>query len=290
MSWIELHITTTAEHADAWSLELPSWGAKAITLKDAGDQPIYEPSPQTPRVWPITIVTALFEQDQPIEPLIAHLNIQENIISFDIHALEDEDWVRRSLAHFKPLNFGNRLWICPSWEQPPDPNGVNVILDPGLAFGTGTHPTTALCLEWLDENIKNQRLAIDYGCGSGILGIAAHQLGVKKIIAVDNDPQALLAATHNAQQNTISSLDFVTQLPDEAILKPADLILANILAQPLISLAPKLASLIIKQGHIVLSGVLVDQVEAVKHAYLPWFDFQPPVFKEEWVRLVGVKH
>lgn len=291
MAWIELHITTTAEYADAFSFQLNECGAKAVTFKDASDDhPIYEPTPNTPRIWPTTIVVGLFEKDhQPLDSLIAHLEKQQEITSLHIVTLEDEDWVRRSLDQFKPLCFGKRLWIYPSWHKPPDSNTINVMLDPGLAFGTGTHPTTALCLEWLDQHITNQSLAIDYGCGSGILGIAAYRLGVKKIIAVDNDPQALTAAIHNAEQNGIPASAFTTQLTDISLSEPAPLVMANILAQPLISLAPLLSDQTLVNGSIVLSGILTHQIDEVLQAYTPWFDMQLPVFKEEWVRLAGVK-
>jgi ribosomal protein L11 methyltransferase len=296
MSWTELHIKTTASHIDELSHALTQFGACAITLKDAGDQPIYEPTPMTPRVWAETIIVGLFEEDQSIEPVLAYLDKQQkeqHLHSFHINSIQDEDWVRRSLSSFKPLQFGNRLWICPSWCQPPDPKAINVILDPGLAFGTGTHPTTALCLEWLDKKVTSKMLlAIDYGCGSGILGIAAHKLGVKKIIAIDNDTQALSATMQNAQQNNIDSDIFTVQLasePSESIEAKAAIVLANILAKPLISLAPKLAKLTKIEGYIVLSGLLANQVEEVKQAYDPWFEMQPAVFKEDWACLVGIR-
>jgi ribosomal protein L11 methyltransferase len=390
MPWIEFHIKTTADHTDELERELTLLGAGAITLKDAGDQAIYEssiyessihepsidepsihepsihepgihessihessihessihepsihepgihessihessihessihePSIHEPsiyeprmtamRIWAETIMVALFEQDHPTAPVLSYLEKQQReqrVQSFHTHPVEDEDWVRRSLDSFKPLCFGKRLWICPSWHEPPDSNAINVILDPGLAFGTGHHPTTALCLEWLDQQVTSQDLIIDYGCGSGILGIAAHQLGAKKIIAVDNDPEALNAAIKNAQQNNISSLVFTARLPGDiqeaaadimlsdivladivlADIVLADIVLANILAQPLMTLANTLANLTKPQGHIVLSGILIHQVDEVKKAYEPWFNMHPAVFKEEWACLVG---
>jgi ribosomal protein L11 methyltransferase len=292
MPWIELHITTTAEHTNELSQQLTEFGANAITLKDAGDQPIYEPSATTPRIWAETIIVGLFEHDHPIEPVIAYLNAQKSqhaLQTFAIHTVADEDWVRRSLDSFKPLCFGDRLWICPSWQTPPAPNAINVILDPGLAFGTGTHPTTSLCLEWLDQHVNNQALAIDYGCGSGILGIAAQKLGVRKIIAVDNDPQALIATLQNAEQNNLLPPVFTAHLSDVPLAETADIVLANILAKPLTALAKTLADLTKPQGYIVLSGILASQTEEINQAYEPWFDMQLPVFKEDWVRMVGIK-
>jgi ribosomal protein L11 methyltransferase len=292
MSWIELHITTTAEYTDAISDQLNLFGANAITLKDAGDQPIYEPTATTPRIWTETIIVGLFEGNHPIEPIVTYLENQQaqhHLSAFHLNHVADEDWVRRSLDQFKPLCFGKRLWICPSWHKAPEPNAVNVTLDPGLAFGTGTHPTTALCLEWLDEHINDQAIVIDYGCGSGILGIAAYKLGAKKIVAIDNDPQALIATLQNAEQNNVYPPIFTTQLSSKPIKIKANIILANILAQPLIALANQLADLTETRGHIVLSGILNTQTQEVMKAYEPWFIMQPPVLKEDWVRLVGIK-
>lgn len=292
MSWIEIHIITTAEYAEELSRHLSLEGANAVTWQDAGDQPIYEPSAATPRIWAETTLIGLFPSDYPLAPLTAYLAARQalgHITAFHTHRLEDEDWVRRSLDSFKPLCFGKRLWICPSWHQPPDPRAVNVILDPGLAFGTGTHPTTALCLEWLDQHVHHQALAIDYGCGSGILGIAAYQLGVKRVIAVDNDPQALTATAQNAARNQISDTVFTTQLASAPLRAQADIVLANILAQPLIDLANHLSEQTMSGGCLVLSGILRSQLDVVKAAYAPWFDMQPPAFKEEWGRLVGIK-
>lgn len=292
MAWTEFHITVSAEHADSLSHQLSLLGAEAVTFKDAGDQPLYEPAPDTARVWNETVVIGLFGHEQPVAPLVNYLEEQRDlgtIKHFRVEKIEDEDWVRRSLDQFKPLQFGSRLWICPSWIDSPDPAKVNVILDPGLAFGTGTHPTTALCLEWLDANIHSQPLVIDYGCGSGILALAALKLGAKEVRAVDNDPQALEATARNGEQNGLCSPVLTTYLPNELPHQQADLIIANILARPLIELAPVFAELVKIGGKILLSGILNVQTEEVIQAYSRWFLMQPAVYKEEWARLEGTR-
>lgn len=292
MPWIELHITTSAKHANELSDQLTSLGAKAVTFKDGGNQPIYEPSHSTPRVWEETIVTGLFAFEYPLSSVITHLENDQKeglITHFQLKEMADEDWVRASLDSFKPMKFGKRLWICPSWQTPPDQQGINIILDPGLAFGTGTHPTTALCLEWLAENIHSEQWVIDYGCGSGILGIAALKLGAVEVAAVDHDPQALETAKENGIQNNLYPPNFTTFFPDELIKKQADLIIANILAKPLIELAETFAKLTKLNGKIILSGILKGHIEDVIDAYKPWYTMQQPVSKEEWVRLVGIR-
>ena len=293
MAWLEIHIKTSDKHANELSDELNQLGALAVTFKDAGDQPIYEPSPDNPRLWHETIVIGLFDPDHPIDALIRYLEQQQaagKLEHFHLKHLENQDWQRICLDSFKPLQFGNRLWICPSWHQTPDPNAINVTLDPGLAFGTGTHPTTALCLEWLDKNITGtEELVIDYGCGSGILAIAALKLGAKHVLAVDNDPQALEATRSNAERNHISTPKLITCSPQKVENQQADILIANILAQPLIDLAPILSSLVKPHGKIVLSGILSEQSLDITNTYNKWFAMSPPISRAEWVRLDGEK-
>jgi len=186
------------------------------------------------------------------------------------------------------MQFGRQLWVCPFGEDPPDPDAVVVHLDPGLAFGTGTHPTTGLCLGWLDANPPTGQQVIDYGCGSGILAMAAYKLGAAQVHAVDIDPQALQATRDNAARNGIETGIQVLN-PDELGPAAVGLIIANILANPLIELAPELASRVASDGHIILTGILSEQADAVMDAYRPWFEFAMPVYREEWVLLVGVK-
>jgi ribosomal protein L11 methyltransferase len=293
MAWQELSLTTTAEHAQSLGDQLLLLGAEALTLKDAGDQPIYEPALDTTPVWKETIVVGLFDENHVMEPILSYLEKQQTagiLKNIRIVAVADEDWERRCLEDFKPLQFGKRLWICPSWITPPDPTATNIILDPGLAFGTGTHPTTALCLEWLEANFQTtMETVIDYGCGSGILAIAALKLGAKKVLAVDYDPQALLATRRNAETNELSPAQLDVSLPHEFLSQPIDLLMANILAQPLIDLVELFANLIKSNGKILLSGILKEQVEQIKAIYSPWFVMQEPTFKQEWAALAGIR-
>lgn len=291
MAWLELHIETTAEHADVISDELAALGAEAITMKDAGDQPIYEPALDATPIWQETILVGLFGSEQELAPVATYLNNQQKnglLKGYQIIPLADQDWERTCLEDFKPLQFGKRLWICPSWLTTPDSGAVNIILDPGLAFGTGTHPTTSLCLEWLDANIEGGETVIDFGCGSGILALAALKLGAKCVLAVDHDPQALMATVQNGERNQLVAPQLITYHSDEFSSEPVDIMAANILAQPLIELAPLLSHYVKSGGKLLLSGILLEQAEEVSNAYLPWFKMQPPVSKGDWVRLSGV--
>lgn len=292
MPWLEIHITAFSDQVAMLSDQLMLLGAEAVTLKDAGDQPIYEPEDAHPRIWQETILVGLFNHQQDMPPILSYLENQQTdgvLTHFELKHVEDEDWVRRSLDSFSPICFGKRLWICPSWLTPPDPDAVNIRLDPGLAFGTGTHPTTALCLEWLDEHIRTTSYVIDYGCGSGILALAALKLGAKRVLAVDNDPQALEATRANAEQNDVLSSTLQIVFPNEVSDEQADLVIANILAQPLIDMSHRLARLVKPQGQIVLSGILIHQAPTVVAAFEAFFDMQPAVFKGEWARLVGTQ-
>jgi ribosomal protein L11 methyltransferase len=293
MPWIELHVKTSAERAHLVGDQISELGAQAVSFLDAGDQPIYEPSAHNPQLWQETIVVGLFEPQQLMDDILSFLENQQaegKLENFHFKHVEDQDWQRVCLDSFKPIQFGNRLWICPSWHTPPDPNAINVTLDPGLAFGTGTHATTGLCLEWLDEHVSKDQTIIDYGCGSGILAIAALKLGAKIAYAIDNDPQALEATRLNAERNQIPPSQLITGLPGDTLEIPqVDILAANILAQPLVHLAPQLAQLVKPNGKIVLSGILIEQAEEIIRAYQPWFDMQKPVSKNEWVRIEGKK-
>jgi ribosomal protein L11 methyltransferase len=293
MPWIELHIKTTADYADSLSDQLSLLGAQAVTFQDAGDQPIYEPVPGELNLWQETIVIGLFDYGLQPKPILLYLEEQQAtglIKAFQLKDIADRDWERVCLEHFKPMQFGQRLWVCPSWQTPPDLHAVNVILDPGLAFGTGTHPTTGLCLEWLDQHIQTEQLVIDYGCGSGILGLAALKLGAKAVIAVDNDPQALQATQKNAARNQAVMSRLKTYLPPELtqLKLSADILIANILAKPLIDLAQYFASLTHEGSDLLLSGILAEQAETVISVYNQWFSFKKPLTSRNgWVRLEG---
>jgi len=289
MAWIQFIFDSTPDKADALSDLLSECGSSAVTFQDNEDQPIYEPEIGTTPLWPATNVIALFDADTDTDLIIRLLTgmlAPEAVPKHRIEAVEDKDWVREWMDNFHPMSFGDKLWICPSWHTPPQEDAINIMLDPGLAFGTGTHPTTALCLNWLDQADVKDKVVIDYGCGSGILAIAAALLGAKKVIGVDTDPQALEATQANAERNGVT-ID--TYLPDDCPDETCDLLLANILAGPLQSLSPRLASLSKTGAPIVLSGILDSQAEAVSQSYQMWFDMEAPVFKEEWTRLVGQK-
>ncbi|MFW5426741.1 MAG: 50S ribosomal protein L11 methyltransferase [Methylophagaceae bacterium] len=290
MAWIQFIFDSTPDAADHLSDALSECGASAVTFQDNEDQPIYEPEIGTTPLWAATNVIALFDAETDTDLIIQLLTgmLAPNIVpSYRIEAVEDKDWVREWMDNFHPMSFGEKLWICPSWHTPPDENAVNIMLDPGLAFGTGTHPTTALCLNWLDQADVKDKVVIDYGCGSGILAIAAALLGAKKVIGVDTDPQALEATQANAERNGVQ-ID--TYLPDDCPDISCDLLLANILAGPLQSLAERLAKLTKAGSAIVLSGILDVQAEDVSKSYQTWFDMEMPVLKDEWIRLVGQKH
>jgi len=288
MAWIQFICNTTQEKAEALSDALSECGAAAVTFEDDADQPIYEPDVGETPLWTATRLTALFDAETRSEDVTKMLaNVMDEVPHFKVEAVEDKDWEREWMANFQPIQFGERLWICPSWHQPPAPEAVNILLDPGLAFGTGTHATTALCLNWLDTVDLTGKYVIDYGCGSGILAIAAALLGAEKVIAVDTDPQALEATRENAKRNGV---DIEAYLPGECPDEPCDLLLANILAGPLQTLAPRFANLCKPAADIVLSGILQTQADVVSDSYSAWFAMQAATQKEDWIRLSGQRH
>lgn len=293
MPWIQLQIPADPDNADQLEDLLMEMGADAVSMEDAADQPIFEPDPGTTPLWSDTRVTGLFDADQDIDRLCAdvqdawHQRTQQSLPDIEVTLVEDKDWERAWMDDFRPLKFGQRLWIVPSWHDAPDPQAANLLLDPGLAFGTGTHPTTALCLEWLDSADVRDRQIIDYGCGSGILALAALLLGADHAIGVDTDAQALEASRDNARRNQVADRRFDLYLPGEEPDTRADILLANILAGPLVELAPTLAGKVRPGGHLVLSGILAQQAREVMAAYEPWFVMDEPEQREEWIRLTG---
>ncbi|MDV3238122.1 MAG: 50S ribosomal protein L11 methyltransferase [Gammaproteobacteria bacterium] len=287
--WTQL--TLPAADADPQVLAdfFDALGALSVTLQDAADQPLFEPPPGATPLWSQVRVTALFEAGADLARIRAQLAERFGAACaarLQAEPLDDRDWVRAWMDGYAPMRFGERLWIVPTGFEAPDPGGVNLLLDPGLAFGTGTHPTTALCLEWLDAHPPVDQCVIDYGCGSGILGIAALKLGAREVWAVDNDPQALTATRDNAERNGVLGR-VRTVLPGDLPEVPADLLLANILANPLIELAPRFAALVRTGGGLVLSGILADQAADVAAAYHAAFALAPPAQREDWVRLDG---
>lgn len=296
MSWIQIRLHATPNEVEALENALLAVDALSVTLQDDADQPILEPELGTTPIWDQTQVIGLFDANQNSEKLLANLAecfVLEGGSALPRHKLEiveDKDWVRAWMDDYHPMAFGERLWVCPSWREPPEANAVNLMLDPGLAFGTGTHPTTALCLRYLDKEVQGNELVVDYGCGSGILGIAALLLGSRHMIGVDIDPQALTATSNNAERNGISSDRFEIYLPDATPVVQADLTVANILAGPLMDLAPHIASLTRSGGKLALSGLLAEQAEEISACYSQWFAMNPPEQLGDWVILTGIKH
>lgn len=291
MTWYQLSVTTSKNNATQVSDYFSTLGALAVTFSDATDQPIYEPPPGETRIWDQTVTTALFDSDTNLDKIQAFIRQQmadEDLQFWQKTTLQDQVWERSWMDHFHPMQFGDRLWICPSTQTPPDPEAMVVTLDPGLAFGTGTHATTALCLEWLDQHDLVDKVVIDYGCGSGILALAALKLGAKAVYAVDIDPQALIATNNNAVNNQLQQKLFCS-LPEQLPKLKAELLIANILAEPLIKLASTLSSQVATEGQLILSGILADQVANVNAAYTPYFWLSEAVNKEGWIRLNGTK-
>ena len=289
MPWLQLRLSATSENTETLSELLTEAGALAVTLRDAGDTPLLEPGPGETPVWPETIVIGLFEADSNMDRVIQSLSQSTGTkLQYQLEPLEDKDWERAWMDNYHPMSFGQRLWICPSWSTPPQPEAINLMLDPGLAFGTGTHPTTSLCLEWLDQHDITGLDVIDYGCGSGILAIAAALLGARHVWAIDHDPQALIATQTNAKQNRVQEKITVGR-PDELPDLQSNLVLANILAGPLMSLAPVIAEHTKSGGQLVLSGLLEKQALEVSTHYQPWFKMSAPRKKDDWVLLEGKK-
>ena len=291
MAWLQLKIDTSKSDAERIEEALELVGAGAIMLEDAADQPLFEPPLGTTPLWDATRIVALFTIDSDMDAILEFLNQQlvGGLPSHRVEILEDQVWERAWMDHYHPMCFGQRLWVVPSWTPPPQPDAINLLLDPGLAFGTGTHATTALCLEWLDGLDLQDKIVVDYGCGSGILAIAALLLGAKHAYCVDTDPQALLATKDNAARNHVG--DKVTVcFPNAMPAINADVVVANILAGPLAELAPILAKLCNTNGNLALSGIIDTQVEELKLAYASWFELNQLKTKDEnWCRLSGIR-
>ncbi|MDF3055578.1 MAG: ribosomal protein methyltransferase [Gammaproteobacteria bacterium] len=293
MTWQQLTLYSPASHVDEISDLLTNAGAIAVTLESGGQEALFEPPPGATPLWQHTKIAALFEEGANLGRVISFLKmaVPPHIpLVPKISTIEERDWQQVCEAQFKPICFRDKLWICPSWHDVPDKKIPYVILDPGLAFGTGSHPTTALCLEWLVDHVKPGDTVIDYGCGSGILGISAIKLGATKVWAIDNDPQALQATQENALRNNINRDTLTAALPNALPNIQCDLLVANILANPLVELAPHFATLIKSGGGIALSGILHSQIDAIENAYAPWFQLKVPILNEEWVRISGRKH
>jgi ribosomal protein L11 methyltransferase len=292
MPWIQLRLSANEETAEKYSDWLSACGAQAVTFIDAKDTPIYEPLPGDEVIyWNNTVVMGLYDASHDMDKVLNYLKgihpDKANMV-YKLEQLEDKDWEREWMDNFHPMKFGQRLWICPSWRDVPDPTAVNVMLDPGLAFGTGTHPTTALCLTWLDGLDLEGKTVVDFGCGSGILSLAALKLGAKKVIGIDIDPQALQASLENAKRNQCEDRLELFLPKDQPEFK-ADVVVANILAGPLRELAPVIIEYVTSNGVLALSGVLEEQAEQLQTIYGEFCQMDAITVQDEWVRLSGVR-
>ncbi|MHB0766807.1 50S ribosomal protein L11 methyltransferase [Stutzerimonas sp. NM35] len=292
MPWLQLRLAIAPEQAPALEDALLGVGAVSVTFMDAEDQPIFEPDLGTTPLWSHTHLLALFEADVNESDLLAHLQLLTGgeLPDYQLERIEDQDWERSWMDNFQPMRFGRRLWIVPSWHAAPEQDAVNLLLDPGLAFGTGTHPTTALCLEWLDAQQLCGLQVLDFGCGSGILAIAALLLGAEQAIGTDIDIQAIEASRDNAGRNGIDPARFPLYLPEQLPSGQADVVVANILAGPLVELAGQIAERVKPGGLLALSGILAEQAEEVRAAYAAQFDLDPTAEKDGWVRITGIRH
>lgn len=291
-TWLQLVCHTTSENSDSIENTMEEAGSLSITLQDAKDDPVLEPLPGEVPLWKELIITALFNSDANLNDLSETLKSNKDkwkIQNFHIETLEDREWERVWMKDFHPMRFGDNLWIYPSNYEIPNDDSIKIHLDPGLAFGTGTHPTTALCLEWLDQNPPKKLNVIDYGCGSGILAVAAAKLGATHISAIDIDPQGLTATKENMLRNSITDDVISCYLPTDFKAEPVDLLIANILCGPLIELYPLLSALIRPRGKLVLSGLLEEQKEQVIEVYSSTFkDFKVKVM-DNWTRISATK-
>ncbi|MGH8763630.1 MAG: 50S ribosomal protein L11 methyltransferase [Nitrosospira sp.] len=304
MSWISLTMETDSAHAEVLSDAMLELGALSTDIHDAAagterEQFLFDEAGEpSGEIWSASELTALFDADADIISIVNAAAEAARLSSpptYRLTDVKDRDWVRITQSQFGPIQISPRLWIVPSWHQIPDPAAVNLILDPGLAFGTGSHPSTKLCLTWLDENLQGGEYVLDYGCGSGILAIAASKLGASHAVGIDIDPQAVAASRENAIINRCDetkaeffTVDLVKQI------KPArdgraDMVVANILANPLIMLAPILMRATRKGGLIALSGILIEQAEEVKQVYRQWFKMRIAGEQEGWALLTGTK-
>ncbi len=292
MSWHQISIITDKQTATEVSDFFSELGAVSVTYMDAEDQPVYEPAPGETRIWAQTKVIALFELDSEPELVKTVLFAQfkdKRLKDWFHEILEDQTWERTWMEHYHPMKFGNSLWVCPTGQEVSEQNTTCMTLDPGLAFGTGTHATTALCLEWLSNHDLTDKVIIDYGCGSGILAVAALLLGAKEAHAIDIDPQAITATFANADKNQVSD-KIKCYLPEQFEPFQADVVVANILAQPLCELSESISALVKLSGHLVLSGILNEQAETVTTAYQQHnIQVQSPTSQEDWCRLDGIK-
>ena len=292
MAWVSLKIAADGDHAEALADALMAAGALSVSIedRDAGTEaeaPQFgEPGLDDPKAWNHNWVVALLEADADVPGLLTRLGLPAGI-QHAVEAVPEQDWVRLTQSQFDPIRISDRLWIVPSWHEPPDPTAVCIELDPGLAFGTGSHPTTRLCLGWLEHHVRGNESVLDYGCGSGILAIAAKKLGAGRVLGTDLDPQAIAASRDNAARNHTEAEFF---LPDALPVGTFDILVANILTNPLKALMPLLAARVRPGGRIALSGILAEQAGDILELYGGAFTMKPWAEEDGWVCLTGVKH
>jgi len=292
MSWLQLRLDTRPDELEKLESLMLATGSVAVTMEDNADNAVLEPGVGQTPLWMQTRVTGLYPADTDMDAVLARFPTK--LMAFTnarIEILEDKDWEREWMTHYQPMQFGQSFWVCPSWLEPPDPDATTMLLDPGLAFGTGTHPTTALCLTELAKMKLHKQQVVDYGCGSGILGVAALLLGAAHVLAVDNDPQALVATVDNSKRNSIEPASLAVFLPEDVDIEyhtgKADVVIANILAGPLIGLSDTLLSLLKPGGSLLLSGLLEKQAKELCEHYLPRIELTIAAEKDGWVCLLG---
>lgn len=295
MPWQSVRILVDSKQAEPLSDALMEAGALSVSLEDADagtldETPLFgEPDHPTAELWPHSIAVVLLDENADVAAVLAAAAKEAGISAptdYTVDTVAEQDWVRLTQSQFDPIPISNRLWIVPTWHAAPDSRAINLKLDPGLAFGTGSHPTTRLCLRWLDAHLEGGETLLDYGCGSGILAIAAAKLGAARVDGVDIDPQAVSASRDNAELNDVAARFC---LPGELAPGQYDVVVANILTNPLKGMAPLLAGRVRSGGRLVLSGILAEQAEEVMAVYRDWFVFDPPVIDEGWVRLAGLR-
>ena len=294
MPFLQVNIVVPSSHAELLSDELMEVGALSTAIEDAyagtdKEQPIFdEPNEPSAEIWEQSLIIAMFDADTDVDAAVALLpeNMRPVKEAYTVTSVADQDWVKLTQSQFDPIHVSERLWITPTWHEAPTDGSINIELDPGLAFGTGSHPTTFLCLRWLDANMPQGAAVLDYGCGSGILAITAAKLGAGKVVGVDIDKQAIRASHDNAAQNQVN---IEVYLPDEQPEGQFDVVVANILANPLRMFGQMLAGRVKTDGQIVLSGILAEQVEEISALYQQWFDMKPATIQDGWACLFGIK-
>lgn len=294
MAWVSLKIEAQDNTADLISDTLMELGALSAIIEDANaetidEQPIFgEPGDPPPGIWQQNLVSALFDEGVDVLQIMSDLELQTklNNLQYSTETIEEQDWVRATQSQFDPIKITDNLWIVPTWHESPNADAINIVLDPGLAFGTGSHPTTHLCLAWLTQTVSPNQSVLDYGCGSGILAIAAKKLGAGKVVGTDIDAQAIQSSLYNAEQNNVVA-EFYHASKYQT--QQFDIVVANILSSALSVLAPALASSCKAGGKIALSGILKEQAADVSAIYAEWFNMELPQYMDSWVLLTGTR-